>query len=503
MAALAVMEPSRTRVLIVDDDPSFAGMVSEVLAEKGYDAVRCTDPAEALARAADGSFSAAVVDLMMPTMSGIELADRIKAASPDTQIVILTGHGDLESAVEGLKHGVFDYLQKQTIQLPRLERSIQEAVERSRLTRENRELLDRLRESNRLLKALQDITTSLAADPYLDRLLARLVASAKELCGAVAGRALLLEKTHGDGLVIHTCVGEGGDAIKGARLQAGEGIVGLVSEQDEAVVLSRATDHPRYCHRCDEMPTTLPGFLCAPLRHGAVHGALILAGRRGGEFGTEHRDVLMSLARQAAVAIENALYHERAINFFTHTSEILVSVLDAADVFYAGHSRAVAALADMVTRRLGLADADRRNVHFAALLHDIGKLRLDPDILKAGLFTTDEGRRHMQEHPALGLELLKPITMWEEILPLIHSHHERWDGTGYPRGLSAEEIPLGARVIAVADAFDAMSRSSPHGTPRTPEEALEELERCAGTQFDPRIVRLFAVEYRRKGELIR
>jgi putative nucleotidyltransferase with HDIG domain len=498
MAALATMASSRARVLIVDDDPSFAGMVGEVLTEKGYDAVRCTDPAEALQRAADGSFSAAVVDLMMPAMSGIELADRIKVASPDTQIVILTGHGDLESAVEGLKHGVFDYLQKQTIQLPRLERSIQDAVERSRLTRENRDLVDRLRESNRLLKALHDITTGLAADPYLDRLLARLVSSAKELCGAVAGRALLFERTSGDGLVVHTGAGDGGETVKGARLQAGEGIAALVAEQDEPIVLARPGDHARYSHRCDEMPTTLPGFLCAPLRHGAVYGALVLAGRRGGEFGPEHRDVLTSLSRQAAVAIENALYHERAINFFTHTSEILVSVLDATDVYYTGHSRAVAALADMVTRRLGLADSERRNVHFAALLHDIGKLRLNPEILKAGLFTSDEGRRHMQEHPVLGLELLKPITMWEEILPLIHAHHERWDGAGYPRGLAGEEIPLGARVIAVAESFDAMSRSTPHSTARTPEEALAELERCAGTQFDPRIVRLFTVEYRRR-----
>jgi putative nucleotidyltransferase with HDIG domain len=496
------MDPSRARVLIVDDDPSFAGMVTEVLTEKGYDTVRCTDPAEALVRAGDGSFAAAVVDLMMPGMGGIELADRIKESSPDTQIVILTGHGDLESAVEGLKHGVFDYLQKQTIQLARLERSIHDAVERSSLARKNRELVERLRESNRLMTALQDITTSLAADPYLDRLLGKLVGSARELCGAAAGRAILLKRTSVDGLVVETTAGDGAEPIRGARLQPGEGIAALIAEKNEPVLLSRATDHPRYSRRCDEMPTDLPGWLGAPLCHGEVYGALLVAGREKAEFAPEHRDILAELARQAAVAIENALYHERAINFFTHASEILVSILDRTDVFYAGHSRAVAAMADMVTRRMGLADAERRNVHFGALLHDIGKLWIESDILKVGRIMDEEGWQHMRQHPSLGMEILRPITVWEDILPLIHGHHERWDGKGYPLGLAGEEIPLGARVISVAESFDAMLRNTPHGTQKSPEQALQELERCAGTQFDPKIVRLFVIEYRQRGDQI-
>ena len=109
-----------------------------------------------------------------------------------------------------------------------------------------------------------------------------------------------------------------------------------------------------------------------------------------------------------------------------------------------------------------------------------------------------EARRALQEHPALGMEMLKPITLWEDILPMIHSHHEHWDGGGYPMGQKGEEIPLGARVIAIADAFDAMTRVTPHGKHRSADEALSELESCAGTQFDPRIVRLFVAEYRER-----
>jgi putative nucleotidyltransferase with HDIG domain len=469
-------------------------MVAEILNDKGYEAVRTTDPLEAAALLTERIFAAAVLDLVMPTMSGLELAERIRTASPDTEILILTGHADVDSAIEGIQHRVFDYLQKDTLQIPRLERAVHAAVEKSRLSRHNRELVDRLRESNRLLLALQEMATTLVGEPHPDRVLAMLVRSAKDLCGAASGRALLFERTSGDGLLITGCVGDGGETLRGARLQPGEGIAAHAFDKDETLAVALPKDDARYSHRCDEMPTPLPGLLCAPLRHGQVQGVLMLAGRRDRPFGADERASLARLARLAAVAIENALAHERSVNFFTHTCELLVSILEDLDIYYSGHSRGVASLCDMVTRRMGLGDSERRSIHFAALLHDIGKIRIDPAILKAAGYS-DESRRLMREHPALGLELLKPITMWEDILPIIHAHHERWDGKGYPRGLSGEEIPVGARVVAVADAFDAMIRDTPHGPLRTAAEALAELEAFAGTQFDPLVVRLFVAEY--------
>jgi HD-GYP domain-containing protein (c-di-GMP phosphodiesterase class II) len=101
----------------------------------------------------------------------------------------------------------------------------------------------------------------------------------------------------------------------------------------------------------------------------------------------------------------------------------------------------------------------------------------------------------MERHAADGLDMLRSIAAWEGVLPVVHAHHERWDGKGYPRGLAGEEIPLGARIVSVADAFDAMTRDTPHGRRKTEAEGLRELEACAGTQFDPRVVRLFVAEF--------
>ena len=496
------MGSSAPRVLVVDDDSAFRALVCQILADKGYDAVGAPSATDALTHVGDGTFLAAVVDLVMPDMGGIELADRLKAQSPDTEVVILTGHGDMGSAIAGIQHGVFDYLQKSSLDIGRLERAVQEATGKSRLIRRNRALFQQTQESNRLLKGLHDIAAELSGEAYLDRVLDKLVSAARSVCRAAAGRAVLLRRTHGEGLVIEFSAGDGAEQIRGARLHPQEGIGSLALEQDAPVLLAAARDHPRYSPRTDEMPTALPGFVCAPLRRGRVLGSLTVAGRSEVAFGPEDRELLAILARQAAVAIENALEHERALNFFTHTSEILVSFLEQLDVFYPGHSRGVAVLADMVTRRLGLGEEERRHIHFGALLHDIGKVLVDPAILQSEASLSEAQRHLLRDHASAGVKLLQPITLWEDILPIIHSHHERWDGKGYPRGLTGEEVPIGARVVAVADAFDAMTRSTPHGARRSSDEALAELESCAGTQFDPRVVRLFVAEYRLRKDQI-
>lgn len=498
------MSEEPARVLIIDDEQAFGEMVSEVLGDSGYETVLATDPAAAIERAAGGGFAVAVVDLVMPGMGGLQVAEKIKASSPETEILILTGHADIESAVEGIQRGVFDYLQKQSMPIAKLQRSVLQAVEKWRLSRENHALVDRLRESNRLLKALHEVSTNLASESYLDRLLSMLVTAAKELCHADAGRAMLFRKTHGDdALIIEVAVGDGGEAVRGARLQPGQGLALMAAEENVPILAPRPTEHERYSHRCDELPTRLPGFLVAPLHHGSVRGALALAGRSDGQFGSEDRVVLASLALHAAVGIENALYHDRFANFFTHSSEMLVSILESMDIFFPGHSKASAALADMVSRRLGLGDTERRNIHFGAMLHDIGKILLDPAILKAPGRPTPEQMRHLQQHCALGVEMLKPITMWEDILPVIHAHHERWDGKGYPMGMSGEAIPLGARIVAVADSFDAMTRATTHGKTHTLEHALAELEACSGKQYDPAIVRVFVAEFREHSDQLK
>ena len=490
-------------MLLVDDEATIRAVVGEFLEANGYRAVHAGGPAEALARLADGRISAAVLDLGLPGMDGIELSRRIHRADPDLPIVILTGQGTLGTAIEGMHQGIFDFFEKATLDLGALERSVRRGVQQKRILTENRQLLAQLQNSNRLLTAFQSMTKMMAEEPHLDRLLNVVVASARDLCRATAVRVVLLRPAHQGGLVVQSAAGDGGEAVTGMRLAPGQSITACVAERNERVQLERPSDDPRYSARCDDMPASARGFLAVPLRHGAVTGALLVAGGVAAGLGPEEGDLLARLGVQAAAAIDNALFRERADNFFTHTSDMLVDLLERIDVFYAGHSRRVAALADMVSRRLGLGEAERRTIHYAALLHDIGKIKLKPGLLSADRRLTAEEVRLVQQHPVLGVEMLRPITVWEDALPIIHGHHERWDGRGYPAGLAGDDIPLGARIVAVVEVFDAITRDTPYGPKRTPAEAITELEAFAGTQFDPRVVRLFVAEYRQHAEEIR
>ena len=175
MLAPSVMSQPRAAVLVVDDDESFGRMVTEVLGERGFDATWEPVPERAIERASKTDFAAALVDLVMPGLDGLALVDRLRSVSPDTQFLILTGHSSLDTAVESVRHGVFDYLRKGEIQLGVLEQRVRQAVDRALLAQENRELILRL-------KTLSASSAAIASELYLDRLLDQVVATARGLC---------------------------------------------------------------------------------------------------------------------------------------------------------------------------------------------------------------------------------------------------------------------------------------------------------------------------------
>jgi len=487
------------RVLVVDDDVAFGGMIAEVLSERRYEVVRFSDPREAVARARKGEFDVAVVDLKMPHLSGIEVVEHLRATTPETEVIILTGQGDMSSAIEGIRQGVFAYLQKDEVRIDLVEHAVAGAADKAAIRRRGQELTARLQDSNRLLRALQVNTTALAAETHLDVLLRGVVEAARQATRATAARALLFDTGPDGDLLIARGEGDDADTLRGTRLGSEEGIAVLAAQTGATIAVEDPKAHPRYSHRCDSVRAS-PGYVCAPLRHRQVLGALVVAGSEKGAFSTEEQEVLGALARQVAVAIDNAQEHERSLNFFTHTSDILVSILEDLDIHSAGQSRGVAALADMISRRMGLSEAERRNIHYGALLRDIGMVRIDHEIVREPGMLSEEKRRALERHTTLGMEMLKPISLWQEAVAIIHAHHERWDGRGYPRGLAGEEIPLGARIVAAADAFVAMGRERPYRPKRTVEEQLEELQANAGTQFDAKVVRLFVAAYREHGD---
>jgi two-component system cell cycle response regulator len=164
-----------------------------------------------------------------------------------------------------------------------------------------------------------------------------------------------------------------------------------------------------------------------------------------------------------------------------------------------GHGSRVAALAEAVAVRLGWSEDRLRILRIAAPLHDVGKVAVPGEVLgKRGPLTPPE-REQVRVHPEAGAVLIEPVRSARPILPYVLYHHERWDGQGYPGRIAGADIPLEARVLAVADAFDAMTSARPYRAPLAPERALDELDRCAGSQFDPFVAALFCDAWEEAG----
>jgi len=213
-------------------------------------------------------------------------------------------------------------------------------------------------------------------------------------------------------------------------------------------------------------------------------GALVAIQTRSAEPFDERRvDALTTLAALASVSLRNADLRDAQRNFFAHMTELVVTALDAHLRQQRGHGDRVAQYANRVGRSLGLSEKELQTLHFSALLHDIGMLRIDRKLL--------ETEKAYVQHPRIGARMLERIRLWQDLAPVVMHHHERFDGTGYPEGLGGESIPMAARIIAVCEAFDVMVSQATYKPTKSTAEALRELEAFAGTQFDPTVVRTF------------
>jgi len=169
----------------------------------------------------------------------------------------------------------------------------------------------------------------------------------------------------------------------------------------------------------------------------------------------------------------------------------LAYALEAKDKYTSGHSLRVADFSVAIAKEMGLLQESIEKIKLAGLVHDIGKIGVRESVLNKPGRLTDEELKHIQKHPEIGERILTPIANHEEILQLIRNHHERYDGTGYPDALKDTEIPLFARILAVSDAYEAMTSERPYRKAMSDKAAYSEIERCAGTQFDPEVINAF------------
>ncbi len=237
---------------------------------------------------------------------------------------------------------------------------------------------------------------------------------------------------------------------------------------------------------------------CPLLAKGQIVGLLELFGRAGNSVPPNELDFLETLGGQAAIAIDNARLFEnlqqsnaQLYMAYDSTLEGWARTLELRDNETEGHSRRVSDLTLKLARMVGVTDEELVHIRRGTLLHDIGKMGIPDEILhKPGPLTPEEWMI-MKQHPIFAYQLLKPITYLEKAIEIPYCHHERWDGSGYPRGLQGEQIPLAARIFMVVDVYDALRSDRPYRTAWSEEETRNYIKQNAGTLFDPRIVEQF------------
>jgi len=202
-------------------------------------------------------------------------------------------------------------------------------------------------------------------------------------------------------------------------------------------------------------------------------------------------DLLRSFSEGAAVAINNARLYQKIQDSYFEITKALAQAIEAKDPYTHGHSARVVEYTVLIAQKLDLQEEENELLKYAAMLHDIGKIGVRGIVLNNPKGLTGEEYDEIKKHPLIGEGIIKPIELLQPIKPLIRHHHERYNGKGYPDGLSGENIPLGARIIAVADAYDAMKSDRPYRKALTEEVAIRELKEESGTQFDPKIVEVF------------
>jgi HD-GYP domain-containing protein (c-di-GMP phosphodiesterase class II)/uncharacterized membrane protein len=373
---------------------------------------------------------------------------------------------------------------------------------------ENRMLIRRLRETAEALDLrvtrlnnLYEASTLLAGNLNIEGI-SGLVADA--LAAQVqAGAASLVLVDRATGRCVHAYSAGPLVSLEGERERSVQVARGAAEESGPSLGLAEAADEP------NEMAVTWGAgcdVISAPLHISDTLGGA-LAAIRDEKFSTEELNLLTTLANMASKAIQSADLHgklEKAYSdlrqSYFKTLHVLVRSLAARDAYSAAHGEVVAALACRLAEKLGLGDEMTQGLRAYGPLHDVGKIGIPDSVLLKNGPLTDEEREMCRQHTLIGEEIVRPLEPSPDVLSIIRSHHERWDGRGYPDRLKGEEIPILARVVAVADAFHAMVSHRAYRGGLLPSSAVREIKGLAGAQFDPAVAQLL-VDMWDSGEL--
>lgn len=345
-----------------------------------------------------------------------------------------------------------------------------------------------MKELSKLLEALKELNAAIDLQDISQGILDQMVMIAE-----AKGALLWVLEKEKNRIVAKASYGIPIDSVPMQTLSDGEGIVGKVMMTGKAVLI---TNTKSVIDSSAVYPSLATTILTVPLQaKGQVLGAIQLMDKENGShFDTRDRELAVILAEQSALAMHNSQMYDELYKMFVSMIRMLAEALDARDPLTKGHSERVARYAWLIGKRMKLDAQKCFELYQAAILHDIGKIGIEDRILRKTTGLTESEYELMKTHTEIGARILsaiQPNRFFQKSIDTAMLHHERMDGSGYPKQLKGEEIPLFARIVGVADAFDAMTTDRTYSDGMSVRDAAAELIRCKGSLFDTDIVDIF------------
>lgn len=490
-------------VLIVDDEECLRLTYSEFLRMEGYDVRTAEDVPTALRLLATTSVDVVVTDIIMPGRTGVDLLRDLRSQSPDTAVIMVTGEPTVATAAQSVRLGAFDYLSK-PVDRQELCRVVGAAARDKKLRDENRRLEGENEQYRKRLEGTVQAQNREIETAYEFMKELNLLISLEETYGVIARRTgerlgcrvVSLLAREEEGFVLRAAVGLDTGQVNLLRVADDHPFCRRVMGSAQAMILEEGEPLPA------GMPASRP-MLAVPLVSQQNVLGLLCAAERDPRRDFDQHDIraLGYMADAAAVAVHNQL-HRRSLEQFTYqTIRAMISAVEARDEYTSGHSQRVVRNALAAGRRLGLPPDDVRALELGGILHDVGKIGIPDAILNKPGKLTEEEFDVIRSHPGIGARMVSHLSFLGKAMDVICYHHERYDGAGYPTGMRGEEIPLVARILAVADTFDAMTSTRSYRPALSVETALTEIQKQSGSQFDPRCVDVF-LDLARAGDLV-
>ncbi len=476
------------KILIVDDDPLVREALSRILVTvRSYTTDTAGDGLDALEKLKENNYDLIFVDLMMPRMNGMDFLRETRKLYPSAPVVMITAAPTLDNAVNAMKEGAKDFITK-----PFKVNDVTSTADR--LIGERR-LLEKMASSNHeesikklnaeLFSKLQEISILQTIGNELDGLydnreiyekiveMATRLLRVKEACfGIVENGSVKIKKAVG---------------LKEKEVSVAGTFLSNVVDAKKHYIASAGEASPYSGHALTSQLLALPLAM-----NNEIFGLLCVSNKADGTVFTDDEiSLAQTFARKSAQRIENNALYEVFYNNMINTLKALVISIEARDIYTKNHSERVTSYALQIAEAMGLDSEEKDVIRFGGYLHDIGKIGVrDTILLKPGRLSDSE-MSEIQLHPMIGANIITPLRFFPKEREIILYHHEKFNGKGYPEGRSGEHIPLNARILAVADTYDAMTSSRPYREALPHETAMEEIRRCSQSQFDGDVVRAF------------